>query len=219
VADRAAAMMALEQLHTDEANLADLKQRAEGLVAKAASDGIFTVPRAQDLPGRYLKRGDLLGYVMPPDRTDAGPSNPHGTPDTHAMPMPSRLARVVVTQDAIDLVRHATSKVLVRYAHQPDVVLEGRVIREVPSGAEYLPSRALTTDGGGQLATDPRDQKGAKTMERTFQFDVAMDSVPAALASAHYGERVYVRFDHAREPLGMQMWRGVRRLFLSHFQV
>lgn len=212
VADRAAAMMALEQLHTDQASLSDLNQRAEGLVVKAASDGVFTVPRAQDLPGRYLKRGDLLGYVMP---IDQAAQRAKAVPAQQA----SRLARVVVTQDAIDLVRHSTSKVLVRYAHQPELVLEGRVIREVPSGAEYLPSRALTTDGGGQLAIDPRDQKGAKTMERTFQFDVAMDSVPAAIASAHYGERVYVRFDHAREPLGWQMWRGVRRLFLSHFQV
>jgi len=173
------------------------------------------VPRAQDLPGRYLRRGELLGYVMPPDQPGKS------APPSQA----SRLARVIVTQDAIDLVRHATSKVLVRYAHQPDLVLEGHVIREVPSGAEYLPSRALTTDGGGQLATDPRDQKGARTMERTFQFDVAVDSTAAdpisgsSMQSAHYGERVYVRFEHTREPLGWQMWRGVRRLFLSHFQV
>ena len=33
------------------------------------------------------------------------------------------------------------------------------------------------------------------------------------------GSRVYVRFEHPPEPVGSALWRAVRRLFLSQFQV
>lgn len=207
VVDRAAAGMALQQLQAERAALAGLRERELGLTVRAQASGVFVVPRAEDLPGRYLHRGDLVGYVIPPH--DLARRQP-------------RLARVVVPQEAVDLVRRDTRHVAVRYAHRPELVMAGHVVREVPRGDEYLPSKVLTTDGGGQLATDPRDQKGARTLERTFQFDVALEpghEVAAHLGPAFFGERVYVRFDHEREPLGVQWWHGVRRLFLSHFQV
>jgi hypothetical protein len=34
-----------------------------------------------------------------------------------------------------------------------------------------------------------------------------------------FGQRVHVRFDHPPEPLAVQAWRALRRLFLRHFDV
>ena len=34
-----------------------------------------------------------------------------------------------------------------------------------------------------------------------------------------YGQRVHVRFDHRPEPLAVQWYRSLRRLFLTHFNV
>jgi putative peptide zinc metalloprotease protein len=95
-------------------------------------------------------------------------------------------------------------------------VTEGRVVRYVPAGNEYLPSRALATEGGGQIATDPRDPKNAKALERMFQVDVELTG---GVSVDRFGERVYVRFDHKMEPLALQWYRGIRRLFLSRFNV
>jgi len=71
--------------------------------------------------------------------------------------------------------------------------------------------------GGGALALDPTDPQGRKTIERTFQFDLALDA-PVGRKVA-YGQRVHVRFDLASAPLATQAWRALRRLFLRHFDV
>ena len=197
VADRARAGIAREQLESERSTLALLRTRAEGLLARAGSDGIFVSPKAADMPGRYYRKGELLGYVI-----DKAPP----------------VGRVVVPQEAVHQVRLATDRVSVRFAHRPDVVAGGRIVRQVPAGDEYLPSRALSTEGGGRITTDPRDQKGAKTMERMFQLDIELTEEDIA-RKAFFGERVYVRFDHETEPIGLQWYRAVRLLFLSHFHV
>ena len=195
VADRAKANIVREQLESEKAALQRIRERVDSLISRAATDGVFSAPQAADMPGRFYRKGDLLGYVVE-----------NGRP----------LARVVVPQDAVDMVRLATHGVKVRHAHRPDFVAEGKIIRHVPAGDEYLPSRALGTEGGGKISTDPRDQKGAKTMERMFQFDIEL---PRDAAAVFFGERVYVRFDHEKEPLALQWYRGIRLLFLTHFNV
>jgi putative peptide zinc metalloprotease protein len=195
--DRAQAAMAMEQLDAAQSELATAREHVAGLSLKANVDGVFMVQRPQDLPGRFEKQGDLVGYVI--DR-------------------PQLVARVVATQDAADVVRVATTRVQVRLAHDPDRVFEGRLQREVPAGEEYLPSRVLAMEGGGQLATDARDNRGDRTLERTFQFDVAVQDVPGA-TPLFFGQRVHARFEHPPEPIGRQWLRTARRLFLSQFHV
>lgn len=197
VVDRARAGIAREQLESERATLALLRNRADGLLARASSQGTFMSPKAADMPGRYYRKGELLGYVTAKARP---------------------VARVVVQQESVDMVRLATDRVSVRFAHRPEVVTGGRIVRQVPAGDEYLPSRALASEGGGRIATDPRDQKGAKTMERMFQLDIELTGEDVA-RNAFFGERVYVRFDHETEPIGLQWYRAMRLLFLSYFHV
>jgi putative peptide zinc metalloprotease protein len=182
-------------LDAERANLALLRQRVRDLTVRAQTDGIFLVPQMGDQPGRFLHEGDLLGYVV-------GASLP--------------IARVVVPQDAIDRVRVAADQVKVKLIDQPAATLTGHVIRAVPSADEMLPSRALSVDGGGDIATDPREQRGPKAMQRMFQFDVQLDTDPHF---TQFGQRVYVRFAHENEPLFLQWYRGIRLLFLSRFSV
>jgi putative peptide zinc metalloprotease protein len=196
--DRVRAAMTQDQLQAARLEVADLRERVARLAIRAGTDGVFILDKPQDLPGRFPKQGDLLGYVL--DR-------------------PQLVARVVATQDAADVVRAATTRVQLRLAHAPGQVLEARVQREVPAGEEYLPSRVLATQGGGQLATDARDQRGDRTLERTFQFDIAVAADPAGGAPMFFGQRVHARFEHPPEPIGQQWLRSVRRLFLSQFHV
>src|SRR5262249_55511052 len=148
-----------------------------------------------DMPGRYYRRGELLGYVV--GKTNA-------------------LARVVVPQEAVDKVRLATDRVRVRPVDRPQMALEGRVLREVPAGDEYLPSPALGIEGGGDLAVAPRDSKGPKTLQRTFQFDIELVGIDEV---DHFGQHVFVRFEHQMEPLSVQWYRSIRLLFLTSFHV
>jgi len=195
VEDRAKASVIREQLDSETAARDRIRERAQGLIARANTDGVFISPEADNMPGRYFRKGELLGYVIE-----------KGHP----------LARVMVSQDAVDMVRLDTDQVTVRHVHRPDVVSEGRIVRRTSAGVEYLPSRALSTEGGGLITTDPRDQKGVKMMQRMFQFDIQLENDDDV---AFFGERVYVRFNHEKEPLALQWYRGIRLLFLSRFNV
>lgn len=196
--DRAQAAMAMEQLQAERSALAIVQQRVDQLTVRAAGAGTFMVDRPRDLPGRHFRQGDVLGHVVE---------------------KPQLVARVVASQDEADAVRLASRRVEVRLAHRPDVVLQGRLEREVPSGEEYLPSRVLSVEGGGRMAVDVRDSRGPRTLERTFQFDVAVQGAGGGEVPFFFGERVHARFEHPGEPLGVQWLRSARRLFLSHFHV
>lgn len=195
VNNRAQALLVAEELASERAALARARERAADLVVKSGGDGVFIAPRWRDLEGRYFHKGELLGYVT--DR---------------ARP----LARVVVAQGEIDQVRLATDRVQIRMAQHIGEILEGRIVRQVPAGETVLPSRALATEGGGRISLDPRDPQGNKAMERMFQFDVELaDDAEVGL----FGQRVHVRFDYRMEPLALQWYRAIRRLFLARFNV
>jgi putative peptide zinc metalloprotease protein len=195
VADRAKLQVTRQQLLAEKAALERARQHEADMVMVAGADGVLTVPLAVDMPGRYLRKGGLVGYVI-----DSAPP----------------LVRVVVDQGASDLVHLTTERVDVRLAHQPDVVAPGRILRHVPAGEDRLPSLALAVSGGGKIAVDPRDSTGGKTLERMFQLDIEL---PAASGLDLYGQRVHVRFDHRMQPLASQWYRSLRQLFLARFDV
>jgi len=91
------------------------------------------------------------------------------------------------------------------------------VVRQVPAALDEVPSAAFTPTGGGNIATDPRDPKGLRTLEKVFQLDVEVDTLVGR--ELRYGERVHLRFAHEPAPLAAQLWPPLRRLFLRHFSV
>ena len=52
--------------------------------------------------------------------------------------------------------------------------------------------------------------------ESVFEVELTL---PAPNEVVNLGGRVYLRFDHGKEALGMQWYRRVRQLFLSRFHV
>jgi putative peptide zinc metalloprotease protein len=124
--------------------------------------------------------------------------------------------RTVVPQQDIDLVRNATADVHVRLAENLAQVNDGHVKRIVPSASDRLPSPALGSQGGGQVALDPSDREGRKSMQKYFQIDVEMPSGEKLLNA---GGRAHIRFDHGWAPIGVQWYRRARLLFLSRFNV
>jgi putative peptide zinc metalloprotease protein len=182
-----------QEIAIKSAGLDQERSNYDRLDVRSQTAGYFVVPRAGDLPGRFYRRGDVVGYVTPTG---------------------SHIVRVVVTQDDIELVRNHLRSVSLLLIDHPRDVLAASILREVPAASNSLPSKALAEVGGGRLASDPRDNKEAKTLQGTFQFDLALP--PGAKADA-FGERAVVRFDHGNEALGFQWYRRLRQLFLSRF--
>jgi putative peptide zinc metalloprotease protein len=193
--DRVQAELTRQELVRARAHHADMVRRAEELIARSATSGRLVLDHAGDLPGRYFRKGEVLGYVV----HDGG-----------------RIVRTVVSQDDVDLVRSRLTRIDVRLAERQDVVHSAVLAREVPAAREELPSAALSSEGGGRIAADPRDPTGAKGMQSTFQLDLALAE---ALPSTAYGGRVYVRFVLEPEPLAQRAYRRLRQVFLTHFHV
>jgi putative peptide zinc metalloprotease protein len=197
VSDRIGAQVTQFELDQEQANLSREDYRAGMLRVTAADAGTFqTIRPAEDMQGRYVKMGEILGYVTPPE---------------------GRVARVVVPQSEIELVEDHLIDVHIRLADR-HTDLRSVIVRAVPAADQDLPSSALTVTNGGSIATDPRDDKHAKAFERLFQFDVALPESDA-LTTAGFGSRVFVRFDFNWQSVGAVLYRHVRQALLSRFEV
>lgn len=194
--DRVQAEVTRYELEGESARYQRLLERTEQLVARSGVAGRFVLSRPDDLPGRFLRQGELIGHV-----TQEGAR---------------RIVRAVVSQDDIDLVRSRLARAEVRLAERIAEPFPAAVVREVPAARDQLPSSALSTEGGGAIAVDPRDPKSGKALLSTFQFDLEL---PPAAAASGYGGRAYVRFVLHPEPLAMQWYRRIRQAFLARFNV
>jgi putative peptide zinc metalloprotease protein len=184
-----------EEVRREEASVARLRERLANLTLRAGASGRLLLEHPDDLPGRYLKQGEVVGYVV-------GSYVP--------------VVRVVVGQEAVDEVRLATRAVVVKLPQNIAATWPARLLREVPAAGHELPSAALGQSGGGDIVLDPKDEEGTTTLQSLFEFELALEQ---AAPARYLGSRVHVRFEHPATPLGVRAWRAVRRLFLSQFHV
>lgn len=189
------AQIVKEEMETVNVKLQRQRERAEQLTIYSQHDGVFIVPRSEDLLSRWLTQGSLVGYVVS---------------------FPLETVKVVANQDNIGLIREKTHQVDVRFIELLDHTFSARIEQEAPAAKNRLPSVALGQAGGGEIAIDPTDQKGDKTFDTVFEIDLVLDQAPPI---NNIGERVYVRFDHGYEPLIFQWYRKARQLFLRRFNV
>ncbi|MFE1601322.1 peptidase M50 [Methylobacterium sp. ID0610] len=193
--DRVQAGILEEQIGSAEQTLAVVRTRAADRVLYAEREGRLVVPGATDLPGRYVRRGDRIGFVL---RSD------------------DPVVRVVVPQADVDLVRSRPGPVAARFADSPQVRHAASILREVPGAQSEVPSLALTPQGGGLIPVDSTTGEKPRALQSIFVFDV---QVAGGIPLDVIGERVYVRFDHGSEAIGWRLLRGLRQLFLSQFRV
>ena len=193
--DRVQAEIFQEEINNIQSTLAHYRKTKDDLTVSADQAGQLIIPNLSDLPGRYVKKGDLLAYVI----------------DNRNL-----IVRVVVTQDDIDLVRSRAGKVSIRLADRLGREYPARIVREVPSGDQELPSLALSTKGGGDIALNPASSQKPQALYNIFQFDVAPTG---PVHGANPGVRVYVRFDLGAEPIAWRFLRESQQAFLSHLHL
>ena len=177
------------------AKLGDAETRAAALQVQPSSAGHWVPKAYTELVGRYVKRGEVVGYVI------VGPS---------------RIVRAAVPQEDMDLIRSRLQGVQVRLAREPERAIDAELSRRVPGGDFELVSPALGTSGGGEIAVDPSKPGATHTLKRAFDLELTL-SQPAA--QALFGDRAYVRFDLGDAPLGWQWFLRLRQIFLARLNV
>ncbi len=171
------------------------RERIAASVIRSPAAGRFVAPGRQAWEGRFVRQGELLGYVVGPAISTV---------------------RVVVPQESAALVQERTRGVELRHSRRPREALTARVLREIPAATDRLPSAALGATGGGPFAVDPGDAEGLRTTRSVFQVELEL---PSTAAVAEIGGRVHVRFDHGAEPIARRGYRALRRLLLGRLGV
>ncbi|MDH3388338.1 MAG: hypothetical protein OEN02_10575, partial [Gammaproteobacteria bacterium] len=174
-----------------EADIQDVEEQMESLEVVSATAGVVSLPMASDLPGRYVNRGDVIGYVAGPGRASA---------------------LVVVPQPGIDAVRRNMNSIEVRLNSRPAETLTAQFVRELPQGTDRLPNRILGSGSGGQMAVDVRDESGMQLLTNVFLVEVAL---PLEKPGNYLGQRIYVRFVHEGESLGSRLLRRLNQFLLQ----
>lgn len=186
-----------DELAYVEASIGDVERRIEQFVIRAPIDGRFAMTGIDDFVGRYWNRGEVMAYVLDPQRFSV---------------------MLAVPQRDADRVRHNTLQVGMRSVDDVWRLHEATLIREVPSATRDLPSLALAVEGGGRFGLDPQANGSGlpQSLEPVFLFELngAADALPRVL-----GSRVYVRLEHDPEPVARQIYRVLREVFMKQFMV
>ncbi len=193
--DQVEAQVLRDRIALLQDQIAGLGERQAALAVAAPGDGRLVLPGERSLPGRMLRQGELIGYVVGRE--------------------PLAL-RVAVPQAQAELVRGRTEAVEVLFLDAPGAALPARLVAEVPRSENTVPSRALSTEGGGSIVLNPAGPTELSTLDSVFQFEVAPET---PLTVDLVGARALVKFDHGREPVGTRLYRGLRQLFLRQFRV
>lgn len=193
--DRVQADILTEQLARAEGSLSFYQKRQGNLSIKAQIDGTFILPSFEDIQGRFINEGQVIGYVMP--------SKP-------------REVRVVVPQDRAALVSTDTNKIEVRVEGDLFKVITAEINRETPSAISQLPSSILSVGGGGRVAVNPQSSGQLEPLSLHYQFDLLLDQ---PVGRPYVNGRIFAHFIHSREPLGIQWLRTARQIFLSILNV
>ncbi len=172
-------------------DLEETRSQLGSLEITSPREGIFSLNEGTDLPGRFLRQGDLVGHVL----DDAAPS-----------------VRVVLPESDVDRVVRSTRSIEVRLASRPGERIAGEPLRDVPKATRELPSALLGSREGGDIAVDARDQAGRTATRPVFQLEVAL---PERASGRYLGRRAYVKFEHYREPVGIVWFRQIRQIFVT----
>jgi putative peptide zinc metalloprotease protein len=142
-----------------------------------------------------VRKGQQIAFILPPG---------------------AATVRVLVSQDDVDLVRSRTRRIEIKRAGSLAETEQAQLRREVPAASRRVPNPALSTQGGGMVAVDPRQNESqVVAMDSWFEFELEL---PRSTGRT-IGERVHVRFVHDPEPMGLRFYRGLRQLFLNRFIV
>jgi len=201
--DPAQAAITQDEISSVHATLERIHEQQVSLIIHSKINGRFVLAANDDnndLSGRYVNKGELIGYVIKPSMITA---------------------RVVVSQKDIGIIRKETNNVELKLSSDLARTIPAIIQREVPAASNQLPSRAMGSMGGGDFAISPDDPDGLRTLEKVFQFDIGLQSseLQNFPKQIFVGERVYVKFNHGKKPLAQHFYRSLRQLFLSKFDV
>ncbi|MCK5828805.1 MAG: hypothetical protein KAH20_00690 [Methylococcales bacterium] len=187
---------AKEALRVAKSELSYNLSKINSMSVIANKTGKVLLIQEDDLQGRFVRHGDLLGYIINDDQ-----------PPT---------IRMAIRQDNMGQLRQNIVDINLRLAINSSKEYPAKIIRQTPEATNRLPSAALSTQGGGKIVTIPGSKDNLITQEKIFLVDLLFDPQEQEIP---LGTRAYVRINHGGEALATQWYRRIRQVFLRHINV
>ncbi len=185
-----------EEIKMIRQDLQDSRNKRKNLTIASPADGILVLLAGDNLPGRFVRQGELVGYIVDEQQ--------------------QATVRAVIAQADIGLIRNKVTAIDIRLAERIGQPLSAMIKRIVPAADLNLPSAALGVAGGGDIPIDMSDSSRLRALESFFQLDLQL---PPEAGRPRIGGRVYVRFEHGSMPLAFQLYRHLQQLFIRNFCV
>jgi putative peptide zinc metalloprotease protein len=185
-----------ERLKVVEAKLAERMERRASLEVLAPSAGRAILFNPQELDGRWLPRGTVVGEVVSGDEWE--------------------FRAVVSQEDAGKLFAEGATDFEIRFSGSAAQTFEPSRVRLVPGQQDYLPSPALGWPSGGSVRLADNDRSGLRAYEPYF---LVIGYLPAESAAFWHGRTGLARFDAPPEPLLSQWMQDLRQLLQRRFKL
>ncbi len=182
-----------EELKIAKSELRRIVDKQNSMAITTQNAGTVILPDAADLPGRFVRQGELLGYIL--DK-------------------PLSTIRMAVSQDNIGQLRQNIEDIKIRFASDLHREYSAKIIRQSPEATDQLPSAVLGIEGGGNFIVNPGNN--LQIQENVFIVDLEFEPEQQKIA---LGTRAYVRIFHGGEPITKQLFRRIRQVFLRQFNV
>ncbi len=159
----------------------------------APNSGRFIFQDTKDLEGRFIKKGDILGYILNKD---------------------DLILKVAIEQSRIGLLETYNTTASFILVQRLNTEYTSQIIRKTPEATLELPSSVLGNYGGGKLVVNPKDKSGKQLIQAVFLIDL---SIPKDANIQTMGGRAYVRLNHGYLSIAKQVSLYLNQLFLRHF--
>jgi len=183
-----------EELLRLNLELKESQARLASLSIYAQADGIWSLRNSVDLPGTFVKRGDLIGHVITNNNISV---------------------RGMVPETDIELVRDRAVTTHAVQASDLFTVLTPVKWTVFPAATKEPTSVILTEAAGGSIVMNPSSSTTPQSLRRYFLVALEFETLPSVFIE----ERIYIQFEHPPEPIIYRLYRLVRRTFLEYFDV
>jgi putative peptide zinc metalloprotease protein len=192
-----------KELEIAQAQQARVEQKLSKLTAQSGLAGEPLWNQPADLAGRWVRTGDILGYVKSKD-----PNLPVLIQVALAQPQAARIAEKS-PRIALHVVSHTGSNSLI----------PATITGSGPAALTELPSAALSTVYGGLIETDPTDPKAVKPLGPTYNLQLSIARGNYANLPWLHGAQTVTVIDFGYSPLAWQWLRLVQEHIRSRFAV
>jgi len=183
-----------EESHKLKSKLLHINCKINKLSIKSKSDGNLILVQQNELMGKYLKKGDIIGYVN------------NGQPP---------IIQVIIPQSKIDIINDDITTIKIKYNLYAQTEYTGKLLSAKPILSKKLPSASLAKSGGGSIKTKDNGH-ALEAIQNIIALEVML---PEFKQEVLLGKKVYIKLYQTPKSIGHQIFLKLRKLLQSEIHV